>query len=142
MPLADIARELRYQYLLGYSPPEKGTGPGQLPSVSGEDLRWHTIQVRVKRRDVEVRARKGFWALTPADVERVKNPTPDVAKPVQTALASIAPSVQAGKYVRTWIGTEKGSNGKTRVTLVWEPLPQTPGSAATRCARWLTGCAI
>ena len=59
----------------------------------------------------------------------MRNPAPEVAKPVQTALASIAPSVQAGKYVRTWIGTEKGSNGKTRVTLVWEPLPQTPGNA-------------
>jgi hypothetical protein len=42
---------------------------------------------------------------------------------VQTALASIATSVQSGKYVRTWIGTERGENGKTRVTLIWEPLP-------------------
>jgi hypothetical protein len=66
--------------------------------------------------------------LTPADVERVKNPAPEVAKPVQTALATIANSVQAGKYVRTWIGTEKGSNGKTRVTLVWEPMAASPGS--------------
>ena len=32
-------------------------------------------------------------------------------------------SVQSGKYVRTWIGTERGENGKTRVTLIWEPLP-------------------
>jgi VWFA-related protein len=59
--LADIARELRYQYLLGYSPPEKGTGPGQLPPVVGEDLRWHTIQVQVKRPDVRVRARDGYY---------------------------------------------------------------------------------
>jgi hypothetical protein len=76
---------------------------------------------------VDVRSRKGFWALTAADVERIKNPTPEVAKPVQVALASIATSVQAGKYVRTWIGTERGANGKTRVTLIWEPLPQAPG---------------
>ncbi len=51
-----------------------------------------------------------------------------MAKPVQTALASIATSVQAGKYVRTWIGTERGENGKTRVTLIWEPLPQVTGA--------------
>jgi hypothetical protein len=72
---------------------------------------------------VDVRARKGYWALTPADVERINNPTPEVAKPVQVALASIATSVQSGRYVRTWIGTERGENGKTRVTLIWEPLP-------------------
>ena len=115
--LASVVRDSSAYYLLGYT-----------TSQAASDGKFHQIQVRVKRRDVEVRARKGFWALTPADVERVKNPTPEVAKPVQTALASIAPSVQAGKYVRTWIGTEKGTNGKTRVTLVWEPLPAAPGS--------------
>ena len=67
---------------------------------------------------------RAIWALTAADVEKISNPTPDVAKPVQTALASIATSVQSGKYVRTWIGTERGENGKTRVTLIWEPLPR------------------
>jgi hypothetical protein len=35
--------------------------------------------------------------------------------------------VQAGKYVRTWLGTSRGEQGKTRVTLIWEPLPQPPG---------------
>jgi len=30
--------------------------------------------------------------------------------------------------VQTWVGTEKGDNGKTRVTLVWEPLAAAPGS--------------
>jgi hypothetical protein len=115
--LAGMVRDSSAYYLLGYTTSQAAT-----------DGKFHQIQVRVKRRDVEVRARKGFWALTPADVERVRNPAPEVAKPVQQALASIATSVQAGKYVRTWIGTEKGSNGKTRVTLVWEPLPQAPGS--------------
>ena len=42
------------------------------------------------------------------------------------ALASIAVPVQAGKYVRTWLGSERGSNGKTKLTLVWEPLPPNP----------------
>jgi hypothetical protein len=82
----------------------------------------------VKRRDADVRSRKGYWAMTAADAIRAANPTPEVARPVQQALASIAPSVQAGKYVRTWVGTERAENGKTRVTLVWEPLPQTPGA--------------
>ena len=116
--LASMVRDSSAYYLLGYT-----------TTQAASDGKFHQIQVRLKRRDLDVRARKGFWALTPADVERVRNPAPTVAKPVQTALASIATSVQSGKYVRTWIGTEKGSNGKTRVTLIWEPLPQTPGNA-------------
>jgi hypothetical protein len=31
--------------------------------------------------------------------------------------------VQAAKYIRTWIGTERAAGGKTRVTLILEPLP-------------------
>jgi VWFA-related protein len=114
--LSDMVRDSSYYYLLGYTSKQ-----------TGADGKFHQITVKVKRRDVDVRARKGFWALTTADVEKIRNPTPDVAKPVQTALASIATPVLAGKYVRTWIGAERGENGKTRVTLIWEPLPQTPG---------------
>ena len=110
--LADMVRDSSFYYLLGYT-----------SSKSGNDGKFHPITVKVKRSGMDVRARKGYWALTPADVEKINNPTPDVAKPVQTALASIATSVQSGKYVRTWIGTERGENGKTRVTLIWEPLP-------------------
>jgi hypothetical protein len=121
--LAEMVRDSSFYYLLGYT-----------SSQTGADGKFHQITVRVKRRDVDVRARKGYWALTAADVEKIRNPTPEVAKPVQTALASIATPVLAGKYVRTWIGTERGENGKTRVTLIWEPLPaqgsgQGPASA-------------
>jgi hypothetical protein len=111
--LADMMRDSSFYYLLGYT--SKNTGA---------DGKFHQISVKVKRSGVDVRARKGYWALTAADVEKISKPAPDVAKPVQTALASIATSVQSGKYVRTWIGTERGDNGKTRVTLIWEPLPQ------------------
>jgi hypothetical protein len=33
--------------------------------------------------------------------------------------------------VRTWIGTSRGENGKTRVTFVWEPIQKTPGDVAS-----------
>src|SRR5690606_8663893 len=115
--LSQIARDASYYYLLGYT--------SQVPN----DGKFHEIKVRVKRNNVDVRGRKGFWALTAEDVSRVENPTPEVAKPVQQALATLAmASPQAGKYVQTWVGTERGDNGKTRVTLVWEPLPQSPGA--------------
>jgi VWFA-related protein len=113
--LSQVVRDSSYYYLLGYT------------SAAANDGKFHQITVRVKRRDVNVRARRGFWAITPDDAVKASNPTPEVAKPVQTALASIATSVQAGKYVRTWLGTERGEGGNTRVTLVWEPLTFPPG---------------
>ena len=114
--LAQIIKDSSVYYLMGYN------------TSAPTDGKFHTITVRVKRRGLDVRARKGFWAATEADVLRVANPTPEVVKPVQLALATIATSVQAGKYVRTWIGTERGTNGKTKVTLLWEALPQPAGS--------------
>jgi Ca-activated chloride channel homolog len=61
--LGDIARELRYQYLLGYAP----AGRDNPPTAAGAgvsaapDARWHAIHVRVKRGDVQVRARDGYY---------------------------------------------------------------------------------
>lgn len=51
--LSDIARELRHQYLLGYAPARPGAGANE----SG----WHSIEVRVRRNDVRVRARDGYY---------------------------------------------------------------------------------
>jgi Ca-activated chloride channel family protein len=49
--LRAVARELRYQYLLGYTPAR--------PIVAGEE-RWRSITVRVNRPKVRVRARDGY----------------------------------------------------------------------------------
>ena len=113
--LTQVVRDASYYYLLGYN------------SSAANDGKFHQITVRLKRRDLNVRARRGFWAITPDDAVRASTPAPEVAKPVQSALASISTNVQAGKYVRTWLGTERGEGGNTRVTLVWEPLTFPPG---------------
>ena len=114
--LAQIVRDSSFYYLIGYN-------STQAPN----DGKFHPITVRLKRRNMDVRARKGYWALTTEMITRANTVVPDTPKPVQRALASIATSVQAGKYVRTWLGTARGEQGKTRVTLIWEPLPQLAG---------------
>jgi Ca-activated chloride channel family protein len=48
--LRGIARELRYQYLLGYTPARPPTEPGE----------WRAIVVRAKRPGMRVRARDGY----------------------------------------------------------------------------------
>ncbi len=110
-------------YLIGYT-------SAQAPV----DGKFHQIKVQLsasaRRRGLQVRARRGYWAATTEDLKKAEKATgpvvPDAAKPVLQALSAIAVPVQAGKYVRTWLGTQRGENGKTKVTLVWEPLPKTP----------------
>lgn len=114
--LAQIVKDSSYYYLLGYN-----------STLAPSDGKFHQITVRLKRRGLDVRARKGYWALTAEDITRANTPAVETPKPVQNALASISTSIQAGKYVRTWLGTSRGEQGKTRVTLIWEPLPQSPG---------------
>ena len=55
-------------------------------------------------------------------------------KPVEAALAAAVARPSRASVVRTWIGTSRGENGKTRVTFVWEPLPKAPGDRAARGA--------
>jgi VWFA-related protein len=121
--LAEMVRDSSHYYLLGYTSPAPNDG------------KFHEIRVRVKRPGVDVQARKGFWTYTAEDIKRMKTPAPTVSKPVQQALASIASPVLAARFVRMWIGTERGENNKTRVTLVWESLPIQPNVRQERAGR-------
>jgi Ca-activated chloride channel family protein len=51
--LADIARELRYQYLLGYAPSAR---------INPDSHEWRSIRVVVKKPGTRVRARDGYVA--------------------------------------------------------------------------------
>jgi VWFA-related protein len=119
--LAQVMRDSSFYYLLGYNSTQAPT-----------DGEFHSINVRLKRRGLDVRARKGYWALTDADIVRATTVVSETPKPILQALASIATSVQAGKYVRTWLGTARGESGKTQVTLVWEPISRRPGAPGNR----------
>ena len=98
-------------YLLGYN--------SSLQAIDGE---FHEIEVRVKREGVRVRARPGYWAITERDAARALMPA--VSEPpraVEVALSALA-EPRRGRLVRTWVGTAPSSNGRTRVTFVWEPV--------------------
>ena len=118
--LAQVTRDASAYYLIGYT-----------SSQSKTDGKFHEIKVSVKRRGVDVRARRGYWAATADDVERATKatvPAPPANKAFENALAVINPSVQGNQAVRTWLGSARGAAGKTQLTLIWEPIAGPPGA--------------
>lgn len=115
--MKQITRDSSAYYLIGYN-------SAQAPT----DGKFHEIKVKVKRPGVQVRARKGYWALTREEVARATAPPkPAVPKPVELAISNAVIRPSRASVVRSWVGMSRGDNGKTRVTYVWEPLPKAPG---------------
>ena len=112
--MRQIIRDSSAYYLVGYNSKKAPT-----------DGKFHEIKVRVKRKGVDVRHRKGYWALTPDETARaIAPPKPIVAKDVDTALGALQ-TAPRGQYISSWVGLSRGNNGKTKVTFVWEPLANT-----------------
>lgn len=110
-----IVRDTSAYYLLGYT------------SAVNTDGKFHKINVRVKRQGVQVRARPGYVAMSPAEVERSlapKKPGPPPA--ITQALGTLAANTRR-QLIRSWIGMSPGTDGKTKVTFVWNPTPGAPG---------------
>lgn len=121
--MKQIIKDSSAYYLIGYT-----------STQAKSDGKFHSISVKVKRPGVQLRSRKGYWALTPeafvaTTAAAKKAPIPPA---VEAALTSLAAAVQpkSARLVRTWIGTSRGQNGKTKVTFVWEPTPRAPGERA------------
>jgi VWFA-related protein len=122
--MKQIMRDASGYYLLGYT-----------SSSAPTDGKFHTIDVRVKRSGVDVRARKGYWAYTTEDVARATaapkaGPPPEISH----ALNAIAEPAGSGHAARFWIGTDQASAGQSRVTFVWEPLAAGESARATDVA--------
>jgi len=118
--MKQIVRDVSAYYLIGYN-----------SSQTTADGKFHEIKVRVKRPGVQVRSRKGYWALTHEELAlSTAAPKAPVPSAVTAALANVVNTSAASKSrpIRTWLGTSRGENGKTRVTFVWEPMPRSPGS--------------
>jgi hypothetical protein len=119
--LRQMVQDSSAYYLLGYT-----------SSQSPSDGKFHTIDVKVSGRRVKLRARRGFWALTPEAREAALAP-PAEGPPseVMTALGTLArPS--DGRSIDTWIGTTPGADGRARVTFVWAPAARVPGRGSDR----------
>ena len=114
--MQQIIRDASAYYLLGYTSTQAPT-----------DGKFHKIEVKVARRGVDVRARKGYWAFTAADAAKAMAPPKPEAPPAVTAALNKIAEPARGRPARFWIGTGKGDNGLTRVTFAWEPVPPALG---------------
>lgn len=119
--LKQMVQDASAYYLLGYS-----------SSAAPTDGKFHQIRVRLKRKGLEVRARKGYWALRPEEAAAVlagpkEGPPPDVS----SAMAEIERPVRA-RVIRSWVGYAPAEGGKTRVLFSWEPVTGGPAQAGSR----------
>jgi VWFA-related protein len=114
--MKQIIRDSSAYYLLGYN-----------STLAPQDGKFHEIKVRVKRSGVQVRARKGYWAMSAADVERAKAPAKSGPPPAVSKALAAMPPVGGRRLTRDWIGTSRGADGLTKVTFLWEPNAAAPG---------------
>ena len=114
--MQQIVRDSSGYYLLGYN-----------STQAPQDGKFHEIKVRIKRSGVQVRARKGYWAMTATEAARaVAPPKPGPPPAVSRAIASLPPT-SGERFIRTWVGSAPGENGHTKVTFVWERVNAAPG---------------
>jgi VWFA-related protein len=105
--LKRIAADSSAYYLVTYRSPKKIDG------------HFHQIQLRAKKRGVQLRTRKGYWATSADDLMRAEFLAREALpkKPVV-----LEPPHHASPLIRPWFGSERGEAGKTRITFVWEPV--------------------
>jgi VWFA-related protein len=121
--MQQILRDSSAYYLLGYDSSEAPT-----------DGKFHEIKVNVKRRGVNVRARKGYWAYTAEEAAAANAPpTPEAPSAVRDALAGLA-GPPGGRSTRYWVGAARGEEGASRMTFVWEAVVPPPGARRTETA--------
>ena len=125
--LRQMLQDSSSYYLIGYS-----------STRSPVDGKFHEIRVRVKRPGVEVRARKGYRALTADSAARAATsatrlgaaPPPDVNEAL-----SVLAAPGGGRPARTWVGLSRAEDGGTTVLVLWEALAGGGRPPAEQAAR-------
>ncbi len=100
--LTQIARELDAGYTLSYRPSQ------------GPDGTFHTLDVQVLRRNVQVRARNGYVSPPSAEMRRAMR----AALTTDTALPR---PLRQSPLINVWSGVMRASENRGRVVVTWEP---------------------
>ncbi len=119
--LKHVIEDASTYYLIGY-----------VPTRQTNDGKFHKINVRVKRRGVDIIARRGYWAasekeLTAAAESAATPPNPHLA----SALASMAESTTI-PALDLFTGMSRGAGETTRLTVTWEANSRSSGERPAR----------
>jgi VWFA-related protein len=101
--LARLKHDLETYYALTYQP-------------AAADGRFHPIEIRVRRSDVIVQARKGYWSPLASEWRTMvansiaRFPSPMSSRPLRRS-----------NIIDTWVGLLPGATGKARMVISWEP---------------------
>lgn len=108
-PLNQMVRDASALYLLGYT-------STQAPM----DGKFHRIEVRVKRKGLEVRARRGYWAPSSAELTQAREAVATQVPPEVTAALATLAAPRGGHDLVAWLGVGRSTPGQMRVTVSWE----------------------
>jgi hypothetical protein len=122
---ARIVGDLSSYYLLGYQ-----------STNSGLDGRWRTIAVRVKRPGVNVRARKGYRALTQAEAAAMSGAADGAARPATSPAGSATGAAIPGvaEVIRSLAALDRPVPWRSRAA--WR-LDAANGAAKSRARFWI-----
>ena len=118
--MLQVIKDASAFYLLGYS-----------STSNPQDGKFHSIKVRVNRRGVTVRNRKGYWAPNPTERERARAEmaaTEAIPTDVTSALAEL--SARPEHAIDLWVGVDRGADGQPSVTAAWTSRQIPPAAAA------------
>ncbi|HEX6975154.1 MAG TPA: VWA domain-containing protein [Vicinamibacterales bacterium] len=97
--LARMAADLDNYYAVTYQPAKA-------------DGRFHALQLVTRRKGADVKVRPGYWASLSREVRALMDPpsTPAVRR-----------SLKRSTTVSIWTGVTLGADGRTRLSVTWEP---------------------
>lgn len=109
--LRSVVTHASAYYLIGYS-----------AQNSPADGKFHRIRVKVKRPDLEVRARTGYWAPTVGELTRADAAarTPQTG-PLQADARAALAAASSRRLIDLWVGSSRGADGGATVTVAWSP---------------------
>jgi VWFA-related protein len=113
--LQRVSRDLDSYYVLTFT------------STAPNDGRFRSLAITSTRRDVQVRARSGYWTPLPSELRTT----------TRALLPSLLPTraLRRSPFIDSWFGLTAEPDGRRRVIFTWTPASGAPASRTKPAAR-------